>query len=136
MRTTNDRFLAAASSSRQSGTSELMNGYEELRIRISQRGSDSNLVEQALEDEMNCDYSRTSRANQKLETVPMRPTPEVRRSMGTKTTPSGKAVTCTVCSWWAPMIGRDIGAPAEEFDAHICTAHPPVKGIEKPSNAK
>jgi hypothetical protein len=37
---------------------------------------------------------------------------------------------------WAPMIGRDIGAAAEEFGAHICTAHPLVKGIEKPSNAK
>jgi hypothetical protein len=34
------------------------------------------------------------------------------------------------------MIGRDIGAAAEEFDAHMCTAHPPVKGIEKPSNTK
>jgi len=113
-----------------------MNGYEELRIRILQRRSNSNLVEQGLEDEMNCDDSRISRANQKLETVPMKLTPEVRRSMGTKTTPSGKAVTCTVCSWWAPMIGRDIRAAAEEFDAHICTAHPPVKGIEKPSNAK
>jgi hypothetical protein len=114
----------------------MMNGHEEFRIRILQRASDSNPVEQALEDEMNCYDSRTSRANQKLETVPMKPTPEVRRSMGTKTTPSGKAVTCTVCSWWAPMIGRDIRAAGEEFDAHICAAHPPVKGIEKPSNAK
>jgi hypothetical protein len=34
------------------------------------------------------------------------------------------------------MIGRDIEAAAEELDAHICTAHPPVQGIEKPSNAK
>jgi hypothetical protein len=114
----------------------MMNGHQEFRIRIVQRASDSNPVEQALEDEMNCYDSRTSCSNQKLETVPMKPTPEVRRSMGTKTTPSGKAVTCTVCSWWAPMIGRDIRAAAEEFDAHICTAHPPVKGIEKPSNAK
>lgn len=85
---------------------------------------------------MNCYDSRTSCANQKLETAPMKPTPGVRRSMGTKTTPSGKAVTCTVCSWWAPLIGRDISVAAEEFDAHICAAHPPVKGIEKPSNAK
>jgi hypothetical protein len=114
----------------------MMNGHQEFRIRILQRGSDSNLVEQALEDEMDCDDSRTARANQKLETVPMKSTPDVRRSMGTKATPSGKAVTCTVCSWWAPMIGRDIRAAAEEFDAHICTAHPPVKVIEKPSNTK
>ena len=113
-----------------------MNGHEEFRIRILQRASDSNPVVRALEDKMNCYDSRTPCANQKLETVPMKPAPEVRRSMGTKTTPSGKAVTCTVCSWWTPMIGRDIRAAAEEFDAHICTAHPPVKGIEKPSNAK
>ena len=83
----------------------MMNGYEEVRIRILQRTSDSYPVEQALEDEMNCYGSRTARAKQKLETVPMKPTPEVRRLIGTKTTPSGKAVTCTVCSWWAPMIG-------------------------------
>lgn len=113
-----------------------MNGHEGFRIQILQRASEAKPDEHALEDEMNCYDSRTSGANQKLETAPMKPTTEVRRSMGTKTTPSGKAVTCTVCSWWAPMIGRDISAAAEEFDAHICAVLPPVKGIEKPSNAK
>jgi hypothetical protein len=113
-----------------------MNRYEEFRIPILEQASDSKPVEPALEHEMNCYDSRTSWANQKLETVPVKPTPEVRRSMGTKTTPSGKAVTCNFCSWWAPMIGQNISAAVEDFDAHICNAHPPVKGIEKPSNAE
>jgi hypothetical protein len=50
--------------------------------------------------------------------------------MGSKTTPSGKAVTCTACSSWTPVIGDDITAAAEAFDAHICPEHSPVRDIE------
>jgi hypothetical protein len=80
--------------------------------------------------------SPTSCAKQKLTTVPMKAVPAARRSMGTKMTPGGKAVTCTVCSWWAPILGQDITAAAKEFDAHVCSEHRPLKNIDKPSNAK
>jgi hypothetical protein len=68
--------------------------------------------------------------------VPMKTIPVFRRSMGTRMTPGGKVVICTVCSWWSPMMGQNISAAAKEFDAHICTQHPPVNGIQKPSNTK
>ncbi len=58
--------------------------------------------------------------------------PADRRSMGTRITPSGKAVTCTVCSWWAPIMGRDISAAAKEFEAHVCSENRPLKSMEKP----
>jgi hypothetical protein len=68
--------------------------------------------------------------------VPMKAIPVLRRSMGTKMTPGGKVVICTVCSWWSPMMGRNTGAAAKEFGSHICTEHPPVKGSQNPSNPK
>ena len=68
--------------------------------------------------------------------MPMKTIPAVRRSMGTKMTPGGKVVVCTVCSWWSPMMGHNVSAAAKEFDAHICTDHPPVHGIQKPPTAK
>jgi hypothetical protein len=56
--------------------------------------------------------------------------------MGTKMTPGGKVVICTVCSWWSPMMGQNTGAAAKEFGSHICAEHPPVKGSQNPSNPK
>ena len=70
--------------------------------------------------------------NQGLRTVPMKVIPAIRRSMETKITPNGKAVTCTACSWWAPMMGQDVSAASKEFDTHVCSEHRPLKGIEKP----
>jgi hypothetical protein len=71
-----------------------------------------------------------------LAIVPVKPIHENRRSMATNVTPGGKVVTCAACCWWAPVIGQDISGAAKEFDAHICTEHPSVKDIEKPSNVR
>jgi hypothetical protein len=47
---------------------------------------------------------------------------------------SGKVVSCTVCSWWAPVVSEDVDAISKGFDAHICADHPPVKEVEKSSS--
>jgi hypothetical protein len=83
-------------------------------------------VESATSQTISVEHKMNSYTNQNLKTPPA--IPVVRRSMETKVTPSGKVVTCAVCSWWAPMMRQDISAAAEEFEAHICTEHPPVKG--------
>jgi hypothetical protein len=54
------------------------------------------------------------------------------REMVLNKTLSGKVVSCTVCSWWAPVMSDDIDAISKEFDAHVCADHPPLKDIEKP----
>jgi len=59
----------------------------------------------------------------------------MKRLLEWKTTPSGKVVTCTLCSWWIPLIGDNMSAAAEEFDGHVCSEHPPVREMGKPSNA-
>jgi len=57
----------------------------------------------------------------------------MKRVMVWKKTVSGKVVSCTVCSWWAPVMSEDIEAVSKEFEAHVCADHPPLKNIEKPS---
>ena len=60
----------------------------------------------------------------------------MKRAKAWKMTPCGKAVTCTACSWWAPMMGEDISSVDKEFDTHVCADHPPLRNIEKPSASK
>ena len=54
------------------------------------------------------------------------------RSMGWKMTINGRAVTCSSCAWWAPVL-QDVDAAKVEFDAHVCTEHPPLRMMKKPS---
>ena len=58
----------------------------------------------------------------------------MKRAMEWKKAPGGKVVSCTGCSWWAPVISEDIDAISKEFGAHVCADHPPLKDIEKPSS--
>ena len=46
----------------------------------------------------------------------------------------GRTISCTVCSWWAPVMTDDLDAISKEFDAHVCDDHPPLKNIEKKSS--
>jgi hypothetical protein len=48
-------------------------------------------------------------------------------------TPNRKVVTCIACSWWAPIMRKDISSVDKEFDAHVCADHPPLKNTEKSS---
>jgi hypothetical protein len=57
----------------------------------------------------------------------------MKRMMLRKRTPSGTILTCTACSWWAPLMESDISAAIKTFDDHVCDDHPPLKQIEKPS---
>jgi len=59
----------------------------------------------------------------------------MKRLMLRKTTPNGRVISCTACSWWAPVTEDDVAA-SKEFDAHVCIDHPPLKGIEKPATPK
>lgn len=56
----------------------------------------------------------------------------MKRGMEWKKTPSGRVVSCTVCSWWIPVMSEDIEAPGKEFEAHVCAEHPPLKEMQKP----
>lgn len=38
-----------------------------------------------------------------------------------------KIITCTACSWSAPMIGEDISSRDEEFNNHVCAEYPSLK---------
>lgn len=57
----------------------------------------------------------------------------MKRVMLWKRTPGGKVLTCTHCSWWAPLMEPDVNAVIKNFDAHVCADHPPLKETEKPS---
>ena len=46
----------------------------------------------------------------------------IRRAMEWKVTASGIAATCTVCSWWTPVLQGMTGAK-KEFDPHVCVDH-------------
>jgi len=60
----------------------------------------------------------------------------MKRVMEWKKTVGGKVVSCTVCSWWAPVMSDDLDAITKEFNAHVCADHPPLKSSEKPPTAK
>jgi hypothetical protein len=60
----------------------------------------------------------------------------MKREMVLNKTVSGKVVSCSVCSWWVPVMSEDIEAISKEFEAHVCADHPPSKDIEKPSTPK
>jgi hypothetical protein len=55
--------------------------------------------------------------------------------MGSTRTPNGKVVTCSDCSWWAPMMVDDKRVATKEFEAHDCAQHPPVKNIGSSSRS-
>jgi len=57
----------------------------------------------------------------------------LKRAMQWEKTPGGIVLTCTACSWWAPLLEADISSAIQHFDAHVCVDHPPLKEIEKPS---
>lgn len=56
----------------------------------------------------------------------------MKREMQWKMTPSGRAVSCTSCSWWTPVI-EYLDAAKSEFDAHVCADHVPLKNTQKRS---
>jgi hypothetical protein len=42
-------------------------------------------------------------------------------------TQSGSVVTCSDCSWWAPVHGKDLDWIGEEFEFHACIDYPPLR---------
>lgn len=40
---------------------------------------------------------------------------------------SGRMVTCSDCSWWAPVHGENTGWVGPEFEFHTCHDYPPLK---------
>ena len=42
-------------------------------------------------------------------------------------TESGSVVTCSGCSWWAPVHGKGMDWVGEEFEFHGCTDYPPLR---------
>jgi hypothetical protein len=52
----------------------------------------------------------------------------VNRMKSWEMTPNGNLITCTACSWSAPMKGQDIGSADQEFESHACADHPAKGG--------
>lgn len=50
----------------------------------------------------------------------------MKRVMLRMTTPNGRVVKCTACSWWAPET-EELGSADKAFEDHVCEDHPPLK---------
>jgi len=56
----------------------------------------------------------------------------MKRSMGWRMTASGRAVTCSACSWWIPVF-LDVDTAKVAFDEHDCAEHPMVESGKRSS---